>query len=213
LVTAETYSKYINSHDRSTRTIFGDGAAATLVSAHYGDLAPIGPFVYGTNGAGGNDLILQGSGTRGSCSHSGDCTMDDRIEKKHKNLYMNGGRMFAFATTIVPLCVQSLLAKARITCSEVDLFVFHQANGYILEELRRILNIDREKLQMTISESGNTTSSTIPIALKHAEQEGRLWEGARVVLVGFGVGHSWGATLIRWTRENQKWPASSLGVL
>lgn len=112
---------------------------------------------------------------------------------------MNGGEIFNFTIEVAPKSVQSLLDKAHCKLEDIDLFVFHQANEYILEHLRRRIGIAAERFQVTISHCGNTCSSTIPIALKHAEIEGRLRENMLVMLVGFGPGLSWGSTLLRWS--------------
>jgi 3-oxoacyl-[acyl-carrier-protein] synthase III len=195
LVTAEAYSKYLAKDDKGSRAIFGDAAAATLLLAQNGATVHIGPFVYGTDGKGGEHLMVPGSGTRPlCCSHR--VTESDGWQR---HLHMNGNQIFHFATTVVPRVVYALLKAAHLTLQDVDLYVFHQANAYILEEVRRILEIPTEKLQLTIDKCGNTASSTIPIALKAAHCEGRLRAGALVMLVGFGPGYSWGGTLVRWT--------------
>jgi 3-oxoacyl-[acyl-carrier-protein] synthase III len=193
LLTADTYTKYVDPLDKTTRPIFGDGAAATLIEAVSCETAPIGPFVFGTDGRGAPHLILPNSGTRRTVEsdRSSPATRSNR-------LYMNGREVFDFAIAEVPRSVDSLLQKAELELDDIDLFVFHQANKFILEELRKIIRIPREKFLVTISHCGNTVSSTIPIALKHAEWDGRLIPGSVIMLVGFGVGYSWGATLVRW---------------
>ena len=115
-----------------------------------------------------------------------------------ENLYMNGAEIFNFTLQVVPECVSRLLAQTGKTSDEIDLFVFHQANRYMLEHLRRKLKVPREKFYVALENCGNTVSSTIPIALKRAVQDGTLKDGSLVMLVGFGVGYSWGATLVQW---------------
>jgi 3-oxoacyl-[acyl-carrier-protein] synthase-3 len=133
-------------------------------------------------------------------AESGVVTEDDAGNARSQdNLYMNGGEIFAFTIGAVPKAVNSLLDKSGASLGEIDLFVFHQANRYMLEHLRKRLKIPAEKFQVTMHHCGNTVSSTIPIALKHAALEGRLAPGAHVMVVGFGVGYSWGASLLRWT--------------
>ena len=111
---------------------------------------------------------------------------------------MDGAEVFNFTLTAVPASVNALLEKAKLSLDDIDLFVFHQANRYMLEHLRKRIKIPAEKFQVSMAHCGNTVSSTIPIALKHALNEGRLKEGSTLMLVGFGVGYSWGATLLRW---------------
>ena len=184
LVTAETYSKLLDPKDKTVRTLFGDGAAATLLSASASDLdTNIGPFVMGTDGSGGPNLI---------------CTQGGFRNEAETPLYMNGPEIFNFTIKAVPIAVDSLLAKAGLLKDDVDLFVFHQANSYMLEHLRKKISIPHDRFVVAMENSGNTVSATIPIALKVAVLDGRLVSGMRVMAVGFGVGYSWSATMLRW---------------
>jgi 3-oxoacyl-[acyl-carrier-protein] synthase-3 len=202
LITADTYSKYIKRTDKACRTIFGDGAAATLISGRQGGTASMGPFIYGTDGRGGKNLIVPNSATRRSYVAANPGVEVGATYCEQPFLFMDGSQLFTFAVTTVPQSVKELLEKADMTVNDVDLFVFHQANAFILEETRRILQIPKEKFQLTLADSANTVSSTIPIALKHAEIEGRLPNGANVLVAGFGVGYSWAATIVRWVKTN-----------
>ncbi len=201
LLTAETYSKFIHPKDKSVRTIFGDAAAATLLSAVDGDVPFVGPFVYGTDGSGAENLIVPTGGMRQARSEVSAQTVEDGSGniRSADNLFMNGAEIFNFTLSAVPSSVNELLQKAGIGADAVDLFVFHQANRYMLEHLRKRMKIPTERFALTMSHCGNTVSSTIPIALKHSARDGMLQPGALVMLVGFGVGYSWGATLLRWT--------------
>ena len=121
LITAETYSKFIASNDRSVRTLFGDAAAATLIESTEKQKEIIGPFVFGTDGRGGKNLQVAGSGVRGS------------QESPDKNfLYMNGPEIFNFTIDAVPAAIKMLLKKANLPLDQIDLFIFHQANRYML---------------------------------------------------------------------------------
>jgi 3-oxoacyl-[acyl-carrier-protein] synthase-3 len=200
LVTAETYSKFIHPKDKSVRTLFGDAGAATLVRGVAGNEELIGPFVYGTDGSGAENLIVPTGGMRQRMAPAGEETIidSDGNLRSVANLYMNGPEIFAFTLRVVPKVVHELLARAGKGLGDIDLFVFHQANQYMLEHLRKKLKIPAEKFFLGMRHCGNTVSCTIPIALKQAAQEGRIQPGHLVMLVGFGVGYSWGATLIRW---------------
>jgi 3-oxoacyl-[acyl-carrier-protein] synthase-3 len=200
LLTAETYSKFLHPRDRSVRTIFGDAAAATLVSAMDVGEPSIGPFLYGTDGRGGPNLIVSTGATRyPRTPETALETEDDNGNiRSRDNLFMDGAEIFNFTLEAVPQAVAGLLQKAGVMLEQVDLFVFHQANQYMLEHLRKRIQLPAEKFLVSMAECGNTVSSTIPIALKAAEADGRLKEGMRLMLVGFGVGYSWGGTLIRW---------------
>lgn len=202
LLTAETYSKFLHPQDKSVRTIFGDAAAATLVGAVEGDEPYLGPFVYGTDGAGARNLIVANGGMR--CQGPAVETEDSNGNRHSSDkLFMNGASIFDFTLQAVPKCVQQLLARAGVAQEGVDLFVFHQANRYMLEHLRRRMKIPQERFYISMSDCGNTVSSTIPIALKRAQQDGTLRAGARLAAVGFGVGYSWAAALIRWVCAKQ----------
>jgi 3-oxoacyl-[acyl-carrier-protein] synthase-3 len=197
LITAETYSKYINRRDRSVRTIFGDAAAATLVSGVESDEELLGPFVFGTDGGGKETVIVRAGGAREPF------TDQSRLEREEKgnwrsdaNIYMNGPEIFNFALRVVPSAVKTLLDRAGTGHDSVDYYIFHQANKFMLDRLRNKIGIDVSKFCLDMDWCGNTVSSTIPIALERARASGRLGAGARVMAVGFGVGYSWAAAMI-----------------
>jgi len=196
LVTADTWSKYIHEKDKSTRSIFGDGAAATYITDQ--DPLRIGDFVFGTNGSGAHDLMVKTSGlryrrgtipTREIVDASGNTRTDD-------TLFMNGPDVFTFTISHVPKMIQMVLQKADITMQDIDHFVFHQANGYMLEHLRKKIAIPPEKFHLYLEDIGNTVSSTIPIVLKNLYRNNVILEGQKILLAGFGVGYSWIATII-----------------
>lgn len=200
LLTADTYSRLLNPRDRSVRLIFGDGAAATLICSDSANEPSIGPFVYMTDGSGGPDLIVPASGLRQRRTPTTAEEVRDGCGnwRSAEQLYMNGPRIFEFALETVPQAVKLLLAKAALSLDSVDLFVFHQANAVMLEELRQAIGIPREKYVVFLAHCGNTVSSSIPIALGQAIREGRLKTRMRVVLVGFGAGYSCAAAVINW---------------
>jgi 3-oxoacyl-[acyl-carrier-protein] synthase-3 len=201
LLTSETYSKFLHPRDRSVRTIFGDAAAATLLTATDVRDPLLGPFIYGSDGSGGSSLIVPTGGLRRprtQCSAKESEDENGNV-RSADNLFMNGPEIFNFTLSAVPECIDRLLAKSGKTLEDVDLFVFHQANQYMLDHLRKRLKIPAEKFYVFMKDCGNTVSSTIPIALKSARDEGCLPEGSLVMLVGFGVGFSWGATLLHST--------------
>ncbi len=200
LITAGTYSRFIHPQDKSVRTLFGDGAAATLLEA-----APDGrdrkpAYVFGTDGRGARNLIVPAGGMRRPCSAetaAEECDADGN-RRSANNLYMDGAEIFSFTLQAVPECIGRLLARTGKQVADIDLFVFHQANQYVLDHLRKKLRIPAEKFCVWLEGCGNTSSSSIPIVLKHALCEGRLLPGQLVMMVGFGVGYSWGATLVEW---------------
>ena len=205
LVTAETYTKFIHPGDRSVRTIFGDGAAATLIKSVDGAGDPsdpwIGPFVYGTDGRGAQNLIVPAGGMRQArTKESGRAVQDEHGSwRSADNLYMNGPEIFTFSLQAAPKSVKSLLARSGESIDDIDLVVFHQANKYMLDYLRKKIKLPEDKFYIALRDYGNTVSSTIPIALKQALDQGRLHPGDRIMVVGFGVGYSWAAALLRWS--------------
>lgn len=200
LITAETYSKYIHPQDRSVRTIFGDGAAATIIQGRNSEDDWIGPFVYGTDGRGGSNLIVPTGGMRNPQRGVDKSVTEDASGNRRTSdsLYMNGAEILTFTLQSVPKVVQELLNRKNYSIEDIDMYVFHQANRFMLEHLRKKISIPPEKFVYALNNWGNTVSSTIPIALQYASQRKTLKPNSKVMLVGFGVGYSWGATLIRW---------------
>ena len=195
LITAETYSKHINPLDKSTRTIFGDGAAATLIG-HGG--MEIGSFDLGTDGSGKDFLIIPTGGARRAC------TPETAVEKETEgnvrsedNLFMSGADIFEFTIREVPVSIKRIMKKEGLKKDDIGLYVFHQANQFMLDFLVKLMKVDKEKFYMNFADTGNTVSASIPIALKRALDEGAVKPNQTIVLCGFGVGLSWGSTVIR----------------
>lgn len=200
LITAETYSRFICPGDRSVRTLFGDAGAATLITGANRDQDAIGPFVYGTDGSGANNLIVPAGGLRQRSNAETAIVSTDTQgnARSQDHLFMNGSEILTFSLKAVPKAVQTLLERTGHELESIDLFVFHQANRFMLDLLRKKCHIPEQKFVIAYQKFGNTVSCTIPIALKEAEASGQLQRGMRVMLVGFGVGYSWGATLVEW---------------
>lgn len=184
LITADTYSKFIEPTDKTVKTIFGDGAAATLLNAVTQSKSGIAPVAYGTDGRGAKNLIVAGGALR------------NREGSADPYLRMQGSEIFNFTLQVVPNVVKEALAKAGLGFEQIDLFVFHQANAFMLEHLRKKLQVPVEKFYVAMAHCGNTVSSTIPIALCEAAKAGRLQNRRHVMVIGFGVGYSWAATVL-----------------
>lgn len=196
LITSETYSKHINPLDRSTRTVFGDGAAATFITPE--DIKNIGKFVLGTDGSGAHNLIVPTGAmahpkTEHTAKEEEDASGNIRCRD---NLYMNGPEIYAFTLRAVPNLIADILNKNKLTISEIDYVVLHQANRLVLSALRDKLEIEEEKFCIDVEDLGNTVSSTIPIALNRAMLSGKIKMGNKILIAGFGVGYSWGGTVI-----------------
>lgn len=192
LLTAETYTKYIHPQDKGNRTIFGDGATATLISDS--GFAEIGEFCLGTDGSGAEQLIVK-TGCARQFKQADDFHVDEEGGvHSSDNLYMNGKAIFDFTSDVVPALIDETLQKNKISAEDVDLYVFHQANKYMINYIRKLMGIDKEKFYIFMENVGNTVSSTIPIALCEAGKEGKL--KGNIVLAGFGVGLSYGAVVL-----------------
>ncbi len=189
LVTAETYTKYLHPEDKGNITIFGDAATATIVSTD--GFAEIGDFELGTDGSGADMLKVKTGGSRNP-EKSGDANGGSIWEDY---LYMDGGGIFNFTSDAVPVMVDNLLRKENLKAEDINLWIFHQANKYMINYLRKLMGIDKSKFFVFMENVGNTVSNTIPIALCEARKSGDL--KGNVLLAGFGVGLSWGATILR----------------
>ena len=197
LLTAETYSKYLHPKDKGNRTIFGDAASATVVS--FTGFAEVGNFSLGTDGAGAGNLMVRTGGAKYPNSIN-DLSLDENGNPVSSDyLFMDGSEIFTFTLDNVPPLVESTLQKNGITKADVDWYVFHQANKYMLDFLRKKIKIEKEKFYYALSEFGNTVSNTIPIALSEAMKDGSFQKEQRVLIAGFGVGYSWGGTVLLFT--------------
>lgn len=192
LLTAETYNKHIHPKDKGNRTIFGDGASASLISMD--GFAKIGEFVLGSDGS-GFDRLIHKTGAMRHYQPMNDFHEDENgTPLSSDHLFMDGKAIFDFTSDVVPPMIDETLQKNHLTMDDVDLFVFHQANKYMINYLRKLMEIDKDNFYVFMETVGNTVSSTIPIALCEAKKEGRL--NGNVLLAGFGVGLSYGATVI-----------------
>ncbi len=198
VVTADTYSKLIHPGDRAARTLFGDGAAVSWVTAS-DDMTGVVDLLCETCGRGFENFYVPAGGWRNprtaetrreTTNASGNVLTDEHIQ-------MNGMGVLAFANAKVPDQVQRLLARNHLTEADIDLFVFHQASKLALDSLTRALKLPPEVVFSNLAHVGNTVSASIPIALAEATASGRLSSGARVVLSGFGVGLSWASALLQ----------------
>lgn len=196
LLTAETYNKYIHPSDKSNRSIFGDGAAACLISTD--GIAEIGEFSVGTDGSGANNLIVKTGAARYN-QPTGMSVEDDEGHLWYDDyLYMNGGAIFNFTLDAVPVMMKDILTKNNITKEEIDYFVFHQANKFMLNTIRKVCVLPKDKFYVNLTETGNTVSSTVLIGLKDCINNKSITAGMKVMISGFGVGLSWGGTILHF---------------
>ncbi|WP_339657184.1 ketoacyl-ACP synthase III [Flavobacterium frigidarium] len=185
LVTAEMYSKHIHPLDKGNLSIFGDAACATLISGE-GSFR-IGEFSLGSDGSGAENLIVKNGGMKGNKIADNDVPNDNY-------LYMNGPAIFNFTAKAVPELIDSTFQKNSENLDSINQFIFHQANTFMLEYLRKKITIPKEKFLIDMENYGNTVSSTIPIVLKNQIDSNSAQD--KILLAGFGVGYSWGAVVI-----------------
>lgn len=196
LLTAETYSKYLHPSDKSNRSIFGDGAAACLISTD--GFAEIGRFTLGTDGSGANDLILKTGAARQKEKTGIKVEDDDGHVWYDDYLYMNGGSILNFSLEAVPTMMKDILDRNVLSKEAVDYYVLHQANRFILSAIRKVCDVPQDKFYINLSDTGNTVSSTILIGLKDCLKRGLIKSGDNVMVAGFGVGLSWAGTILRF---------------
>ena len=193
LLTGETYSKFMHPKDKGNRTIFGDAGSATLISKD--GFAEIGSFSLGTDGRGAENLMVKSGGIKYR-DKINDLEFDESgnpISSDH--LFMNGTEIFNFTIEAVPELVQNTLVKNSLTSENIDGYVFHQANKFMINFLRKKLKIKPDIFHMHMSEVGNTVSNTIPIVLVEKLKENAL--SGNILLAGFGVGYSWGGCVVK----------------
>ena len=194
LLTAETYNKYLHPSDKSNRSIFGDGAAACLISTE--GIAEIGEFSLGTDGSGAEKLMVK-TGSARCHQPTGNSVIDDEGHTRFDDyLYMDGGGIFNFTLDAVPAMMKDILLKNSMTNEDVDYYVFHQANKFMLNTIRKVCVLPKDKFYVNLEETGNTVSSTVMIAMKQCLNAGTIHKGMKVMVSGFGVGLSWGGTIL-----------------
>jgi 3-oxoacyl-[acyl-carrier-protein] synthase-3 len=188
-LTADIPTKVIHPKDIELRSIFSDIASANLLTRE--DTTQ--HFIFGTDGAGYSNLLVDHSGFRNPDT-------EGLIDKSLVNgqMKMNSTEVFLFAVKKVPELVHQLLEKEKCTINDIDLFVFHQASYFMLEVIRKKIKVPKEKFFINIENNGNSVSSSIPVALKEAEEKGILKRGMKIMIAGFGIGYSWGGTILKY---------------
>lgn len=201
VVTADTPTKVVHPADIDLRAIFSDAGASTLVSNQKMNNSlnfEISNFIFGTDGKGEKNLFVERSATK----NPADVAWLKQFEHlpgglRRGRMKMNSPQIFLFALRKVPMLIEQVLAKNNMKFEEIDYFVLHQANGQMLEFIRKKLKIPQEKFIINIEHVGNTVSATIPIALKEMIDDKKSFKkGNKILIGGFGIGYSWGATIL-----------------
>ena len=191
LLTGETYTKYIDAEDRSLRTIFGDGATATLIES--GEEPSLWGFQFGSDGSGGDMLVVSDGGAR--CA-------EDAIRPRHRKrwksrLYMDGPSLINFTVEAIPRLVAEILEANGLKDEQIDKYLMHQATWKMLDQLRTRMEIAEDRLPIDLADIGNTVSCTLPILIDRMRKRGEFEPGTIQMMVGFGVGLSWAGCLWR----------------
>jgi len=197
-ITADTLTKTIHPMDKSTRTLFGDAAAAALVTKS--DINGVLDFVFGTDGSGMNRLIIPAGAWAERSSEETRAEVTNRWGniRTRENLYMDGPEIMNFTLDVVPKMFEDVLTKNNMQFDDIDYVVFHQASLMLLEKLRNTLNIPEDKFFINIQNKGNTAGCTIPLALRDMQIQGLLKKSDKIMIIGFGVGLSYAGTIINW---------------
>jgi len=176
VVGADLMSRVLDPGDRSTSAVFGDGAGAVVLEAIEGP-SRLGPVVLGSDAEGAHHI---------------------EITREDGCIRMQGHETYREAVSHLSLATEQAVSAAGLALQEIDLFVYHQANGRILSAVGERLGLDPARVVDCIAEYGNTSAATLPLALDHAVAAGLLHDGDRVLLGAFGAGFTWGAGVLEW---------------
>lgn len=202
VLTGETYSKYIHPEDNTVLPLFGDAATATFVEACVADESGICGMTYGTDGSGAGNLIVPVGGMRNRWLDTPlEETVDSYENKRtNRNLYMNGSAIIDFALEEVPLCIEKILQKMNMKKKDIDYYVFHQGNQFMLQYLQQKCNLMDLRYWNDVRNYGNTVSNSIPVALVDMMQKEVGLDLQHVMLLGFGVGLSWSGCIVNLSK-------------
>ena len=199
LVNADTYSKYINKGDRSARTLFGDGASASIIEINEQSKGFL-TFDFVSSGKDYEKFYIPAGGCRlpRSTETQKEISNQSGNSRSSNNIHMDGMGVWSFINSLVPKQIKSFLKSNNLEISDIDLFVFHQASKMTLDSIIKMLKLDKDKVFINLNGLGNTVSASIPIALKDAMDQGKISKGDKILLAGFGVGMSYAATIIEF---------------
>lgn len=187
IIGSEVLSKVVDWDDRGTCILFGDGAGAMYIEAD--STKPATKFIQRSDGSKGQVLKLTNRENKNAFFEG---------ESETKYLWMDGKEVFRFATRQIPDVINELLDASNMTIEDIDMFVLHQANIRIIENISKRLNADLDKFPSNVSKVGNTSSASIPILFDELRKEGKIVEGMKIILSGFGAGLTYGASLIEF---------------
>ena len=187
IICSDTYSKFIEKENLSCKSIFSDGASSIVVSKSTKKL--IGKFDFGTDGSGSQDLIIKSGAAR-----------TNFVSSKKPTIFMNGAKVFNFTINTVPESFNKTLKINKLNKSMIKKVFFHQASKFVLDNLNKSLNLKSSQIFSNLKNIGNTTSSTLPFAIKEADKKDTIKKNDIIFLSGFGVGLSWASCVLRWEK-------------
>lgn len=191
LITADTYSKVINQNDKTSYLLFSDAASCTILEKPSNML----PFTFGTDGSNYKSIIYPMSGSNKKISNK---NFSSCLTNPNGCFEMDGYSVYLFTIGVIVDKIKAFMEENNLKINDIDLFVFHQASLFVLQTIQKKLTIPDHKMLIDIEDTGNTSSSSIPIALKHAEKKGILNKNDTVLLFGFGIGLSWSGTVLKY---------------
>ena len=177
IICSDTYTKFINKNNKSCRPIFSDASASILLKKS--NKNNIGPFDFGVDGSGYEDLILKNDSN---------------------NIFMNGAKISIFTLNKIPNFIQKFLKKNKLE-NKVNHIALHQASKFVVEKITDRLNFKKKTFLNNYQRVGNTVSASIPILLEDAYKKKKIKKNDIIVACGFGVGLSWGIVKIKWTKN------------
>jgi 3-oxoacyl-[acyl-carrier-protein] synthase-3 len=195
VIGAETLTRLTDYTDRRTCILFGDGAGAVVIEATDQPRGLLS-LTMGADGSGGPLLMVPGGGTREPMTH-------EVLDRHDQFIKMEGAEVFKFAVRMMGDAAIEAIARAGMQFREIDLLVPHQANLRIIEATAKRFDLPRDRVWVNIDKYGNTSAATIPISLSEAAAQGLLHDGSNLLLVAFGGGLTWGASVVRWGRGNE----------
>ncbi len=190
VIGSDINSRFLDWEDRTISILFGDGAAATMVSRCEPGTGVL-ECLLGSDGSGSEKLYLPAGGSRMPATHK-------TVDEKQHYMYMKGNDIFKWSTRLVPKFMNELLEKNNLTFDQIKLVIPHQANIRIIQSIAKRFNCSMDKFYTNLDKYGNTVAATIPIAFHEALEDGLIERGDYVMFVGFGGGLTWGGNIIKW---------------
>lgn len=188
-------TRYLVPDDRSAVPLFGDAGTATAIERC--ESPNVFHFILGTDGSGGKNISVKAGGKRHPLVPDLEPWSAETNRELYRSarLHLNGGEVFSFSLKKVPMLVKDLLKFSDLSLTNIDRFVFHQANKMMLDHLRKRIGIDNDKFVVDMAEFGNTSSASIPLAMAHRLSAPLQAQSEIMLLAGFGVGWSWGGMI------------------